>query len=288
MNSVQGKVIGISISKSSDLASLGFADAHLENAQVEIARYLLYQGYKLAYGGDLRKEGFTRQLFMLVDNYVPLEKEKEVVLHSYLGYPIGADLTKEEKANLKKAVHFEVLPLPPDLPAMPPQQMKEDKTPESRYYWFRSMSNMREKMNKAIDARIVLGGQSKGFKSKYPGIVEEVFLAMQTAKPTYLCGAFGGATQSIIEAITKKTSPRLSMNYFTDSLYKESVALYNQKRPDEPVDYQAITTFFSNKGIEGLKNGLTEEENKLLFSTIHIPQMISLILKGLRISLKIS
>ena len=142
---------------------------------------------------------------------------------------------------------------------------------------------MREKMNIDISARVVLGGQSKGFKSKFSGIAEEVLLAMQAQKPVYLCGAFGGATLSIIEAITNGKSERLSLDYFGgDTRYLEAVNLYNSRHENDKVDYNNLNTFFKEKGIEGLNNGLTIEENKILFKTIHIPQMVSLILKGLK------
>ena len=61
--------IAISISESPDLSLLGMSDRHLRRAMEAMATYLLSFGYRLAYGGDLRRGGFTEQLFELVSRY---------------------------------------------------------------------------------------------------------------------------------------------------------------------------------------------------------------------------
>ena len=63
------KVIGLSISDSPGLDSLGFDKIHLDDAAVEFARYLLESRAILAYGGDLRPGGFTALLRNLVWTY---------------------------------------------------------------------------------------------------------------------------------------------------------------------------------------------------------------------------
>ena len=64
-----GATIAISISETPDLRRLGMSGRHLERAMETIATYLLSLGYRLAYGGDLRRDGFTEQLFELVSRY---------------------------------------------------------------------------------------------------------------------------------------------------------------------------------------------------------------------------
>ncbi|RBN36165.1 hypothetical protein DMN50_36905, partial [Priestia megaterium] len=60
---------------------------------------------------------------------------------------------------------------------------------------------MREQMNEDIDIRLIIGGKTKGYKGRYPGLVEEAYLALKSNKPIFLIGAFGGAARCIIEAI---------------------------------------------------------------------------------------
>ena len=63
--------VAISISESPDMGILGFGKGHLRDAMADIAAHLLASGYNLAYGGDLREDGFTRLLFELVSRYTP-------------------------------------------------------------------------------------------------------------------------------------------------------------------------------------------------------------------------
>ena len=63
------KTIGISISDSPDMKALGLGDGHLRDAMTEVATYLLASGDDLAYGGDLRENGFTWTLFELASRY---------------------------------------------------------------------------------------------------------------------------------------------------------------------------------------------------------------------------
>ena len=49
----------------------------------------------------------------------------------------------------------------------------------------------------------------------------------------------------------------------------------------EPIDYHSVQQAFTDYGIAGLNNGLTEQENTVLFDTTNHEQAIGLILKGL-------
>ena len=66
---LSGLRLGISISSSPDLARLGLGELHLQDAFVEITRYLLASGGSPAYGGDLRKGGYTDLLLDLLRTY---------------------------------------------------------------------------------------------------------------------------------------------------------------------------------------------------------------------------
>ena len=156
------------------------------------------------------------------------------------------------------------------------------------YLWARSMSYMRELMTKESDARVVLGGKTKGFKGRYPGILEEVYFSIKANKPIYLIGAYGGMTHDIIAAIQGETPDRLSITYQLDNISaKKNFEYYNKEKPNSEakIDYGKMIAFLNNKGIVGLNNGLNELENKILFKTKHLPEIISLIIKGLIIKL---
>ena len=277
MNILQDKTIGVSISESDELGLLGLGKAHLEDINLEIARYLLAQGCTYAYGGDWRPQGFTHHLSELANSYFPFADEKKRIIN-FLGFPVGDGLTIEIESTYSHVVEFLRMGKPDFLP-----DMKTDNV-ESRLVWFNSMTEMRQAMTTKIDARIVLGGRISKFMGKYPGIIEEAYLTIKSEKPVYLCGGFGGATAVIIEALLNKSSEKWNLNYYSnDNTYLNTVNLFNQNQSDEPVDYQKIFDFFQRKGINGLNNGLTVSENERLFHTIHIPEIIALILKGLSI-----
>lgn len=280
------KKIGLSISDSEDLACLGYSKVHLTDAKIEIARHLLSIGAILMYGGDLRDNGYTRTLFELVESYKPGEIDEErLSLINYLGWPLHVTLTDELRASLSQRIKFELPGLPSDLPVnLNPKKYLKPKTPKEYYTWARTMTFMRNEMTKNNHARIVLGGKSLGFKGKYPGIVEEVYLSIKAKKPTYLIGAYGGITNDVIAALMGKQPERLTEKYQFQTISASDNGLYfNKTKPKSvgAIDYTKLVEFFNESGIDSLNNGLTEEENKRLFKTIHIPEMVSLILKGL-------
>jgi hypothetical protein len=156
-------------------------------------------------------------------------------------------------------------------------------TPENRVAWARSLTAMREQMNGEIHARLLLGGQARGL-GKYPGLAEEALLALRSGKPVYLIGAFGGCAEAVIEALRGNKPAALTLDYqATEEVPRAAIDLYNsQVQPGgEPIDYPALTADFEKVGVAGLNNGLTAEENERLFTALHLPEMIALVLRGL-------
>ena len=155
-----------------------------------------------------------------------------------------------------------------------------------------------------IDARILLGGPLSGYAGRYPGLVEEACFALKANLPTYLIGAFGGCTRAIIDAvegrkpesITFDGQVRLDQEYRTQnpgkakSPYEQRVMDFNNRAVRhglELIDYDILQSVFEAAGADNLRalsasNGLSPEENRRLFETPHISEMIYLVLKGLR------
>lgn len=105
------KKIGISVSESEDMEELGLSDFHIKDATIEITRYLLAQGAKLIYGGDLRKDGFTRlfselsfqyrnnEFFYFGTKQIELPNEFECILAKH---PTGTILKQGQKELTKE------------------------------------------------------------------------------------------------------------------------------------------------------------------------------------------
>jgi SLOG-like protein/TIR domain-containing protein len=278
---LKGQVIGLSISNSPDLQRLAMTLEHLKDAAVEFARHLLAQGAILAYGGDLRREGFTKTLFELVRVHnEPTGKPRDRIL-SFLAWPLYCDITVGERADYNQDAILNDVPPPPDLGVDCMRRIKPDSV-ENRYILARCLTAMREEMNRRVVARVLVGGQIRGHKGRYPGLLEEALLAARSGRPLYLAGGFGGITHSIARAVSGESPAELTLEeQEKDADYKALVERYNAQVDVKGIDYETDLRFLQSQGAAGLNNGLDAAENKILFSTTNIPEMIFLILKGL-------
>lgn len=282
---LKGKTIGISISESDNLSELGYGVSHLKDAIIEIARYILASGGKLAYGGDMRQGGFTELIFDLLAYYKadktlqPYER-----FYSYLAYPLSTTLTLEKQAELRQNVSFKKIAPPVDLQIANTNEFLKPDSPENLYAWTRCLTKMREEMEEACDARIFIGGRTKGFKGKCAGILEELLIALEHKHPVYLVGAFGGIAKDAIEALKGNKPDSFSNEYYFDNDdYKKMFLLFNDKHPSNTIDYPKYLATLQQIGFNKIAelNGLSVGDNLRLTTTPHISEVVYLILKGL-------
>lgn len=282
---LKGQTIGISISEGDNLSELGYSVAHLKDAMIEIARYILALGGKLAYGGDMRQGGFTELMFDLLAYY---KADKELAPHrrfySYLSWPLSLQLSPEKEGELILNVSFKKVDPPRNLGIADTNKFLKPDSPDNLYIWSRSLTAMRETMNSDCNARIFIGGKTKNFKGKCPGILEEFLIALNSNQPIYLVGAFGGITKDIIDAMNSQHPSSFTNEYYSDNIdYKGSRDLFNAKHPDNLIDYPQYLSVIQgfNFGKLSAINGLTESENQRLAITPHISEIVYWILKGL-------
>ncbi|MEX1027228.1 MAG: TIR domain-containing protein [Candidatus Paceibacterota bacterium] len=293
-----------------ELQRLGLLRAHFDDAMCEVARFLLASGADLAYGGDLREGGFTEKLHDLVRLYSetqPPDQPPRLRIENFLAWV--AHTGKDERLlKFMECLEPRRLPLPADVvdeleidsqhTGPPPFDAN---TPESNYLNARCFTAMREAMNATIAARILLGGRLTGYSGKYPGLVEEAYLALREGLPLYLIGGFGGCTSAIIDAVEGKPPTDLTFDgqlhlderfrqqdpAQAKTSYRDRVEDFNRRAANhsniEPIDYDAVLGCMASNGIAGLSehNGLTPEENRRLFTTPHVAEIIYLVLKGL-------
>lgn len=278
-----GKKIGISISESEDIELLGFSDAHLQDAMVEFSRYLLVQGSVMIYGGDLRKDGYTSLFSELSFQYRDRSEHRKSHFINYSSYPIYLNTSKTQELEFKKnRVEFKKISPPKSITKLSETWFPPD-TFENKLTWSKSLKKMRDEMNLATDARIFLGGRSQGYSGIMPGVLEEAMISLESNKPTYLIGAFGGITGAIINAINGEKPLQITESFqFANIPYKEFITQLRKNKMDN-IDYDNIKSRLQKLGLKTLTkfNGLTNEENQILFTTPHIPVMIHYVLKGL-------
>lgn len=280
--------IGISISDSPDLASRGLAPLHLQDAMVEIARHLLARGDILCYGGDLREAGFSGLLFDLVRTHAPASGRPGAErVETFLAWPVHLAVDPQIEEGLVGYARVHRLPPPDDLLEVDPTEFLPPTDGWNRYVWARCLTAMRETMNSAIDARIFLGGQVTGWKGKLPGIAEEAYLALRDDKPTFLLGGFGGCTGAVIDALTAAPGapPIAALSYaqLQREPHHDAMAGFYRTRPasGEAAPDLDVDAWLRGRGVDGLHNQLSRAENEILFETLHVPEMVALVLRGL-------
>ena len=250
------KNVGISIFESPDMHYFGFTDGHLKDAMAGFAIHLLASRANLAYGGDLRHQGFTRLIFDLVLRYRP-RTEKVPPVANYLPWPVHATMTTEDVRALDdKLQGFARLVLVGlDGSPMPCDEHREVRpNTVDDGMWCVGLTAMREQ----TDAHLVLGGELEGYRGAMPQVAEEALLAMKARQPRFFVGGFGGCARDIAETL-RIVDP-----------WAVSGSMWQGRR------------LFSGYTARDLNNGLTSVENLQLATTQHVDQAITLVMVGLK------
>ena len=259
MPTIAGRTVAISISDSPDLSILGLSDAHLRDAMDRLALHLLSSGARLAYGGDIRKDGFTDWLFELVSRYRRETSEVQIGVTNYLAWPvhIGMAIDELEAISASLAGTGELVCLTQDGRRLEPsawsKRVLHQPTDEE---WAAGLTAMRRVMRGATQARVTLGGRVADYKGTMPGIAEEALLSLKKSQPLFLLGGFGGCTRDIAETLGLVERWAGSRSYWPGR--------------------EKFEAFSSD-----LSNGLSEEENATLARTPHIDQANVLVMRGL-------
>jgi len=252
--------VAVSVSDAPDLAAMGLSEGHLHEAMETIAAKLLAFGYRLAYGGDLRPDGFTERLFEFATTYDRSAVSNGVsAVTDYLAWPVHVSMAPEQKHALAERLGdmADISWLSRDGKSMDATECIEmpSRNPDAET-WAHGLTAMRKAMTAGTNARLVLGGKVEGFKGALPGIAEETLLALQRGQPVYILGGFGGCARDIAESL---------------GLVEPC---HETQREWDGRSWFAGTNLMLN-------NGLSEEENRTLAKTPHIGEAMLLALTGL-------
>lgn len=260
----------MSMSNSPDLGALRMGERHFDEAVKEIARHLLAEGTTLAYGGDLRAQGFTRLLFDLARTYNASASEDEATkIRNYLACTVWEKEGESGAVRLKIRREYGGAAAPICLP--PPDEVRNEIG--ARLYDLRTerdaaaLTDMRRRIIADSHAVVFLGGRVTGYKGAYPGVLEEVALSLSQNRPVYVLGGFGGCAADAARVLIG-TSPIVPQNRRFDQDY----------RPDYHQAIEAIARF------EGRipDNGLSRDDNAALATSSEVHVIIPLLLRGLR------
>lgn len=277
---LKGEKIAISVSESDNLKALGIGQAFLRDLTVELSRHILIAKGRMIYGGDLRRDGYTELFKELSYQYGQFEKKdsSHIYFENYLAWPMTTQLTEDILADYAhNRISLIKVGNAPDCEGIVKlDQYLPPFGDQNLYLWGQSLTKMRQEMEFAVSARIIVGGRASGFKGKMAGLLEEFKMAKDSNHPIYLIGGFGGIARMLCAAIGKD----LPSNAFVEEAFKcdyyESLYKYYASK-GQPIDYSWIDGLILND----LNNGLNEDENGRLFTTTNIMEIVSLVLRGL-------
>jgi len=286
--SLKGKKIGISISDPTDneLTLIGQNKNHLQILSQDIARQLLIREAELFYGGDLREGGFTEFLFEEALILKDRLQKKDIHLTNYIAWPIHRDKDKKTiswKAKYRPVAKMIEVSPPDDVIDLIPDKNSflYPNCTQNAYVWSRSLTEMRRTMIADCDVRICAGGKHSGYKGRMPGVLEEIYIAIELKKPLFLIGGFGGVASSVCKLINNKEVQEFTEEWqiINNSGYKDLLDFIKLREPSYYSDYKSIVELLKNCN---LNNGLNKKENEKLFTTPFVDEAILLIIKGLK------
>lgn len=303
---LDGVKIAVSLSEINHSQIAWIQNLAIQDLMVELTRYLMVSGGQIIYSGDINYKplapdgfNFSKLLIDLLKTYqYSYENSSEQALkpiENFITYPYNRLLTNEKKLPFKHLVKFIEVDPPKNLELNKSvklaEEIKEFDTYDKKYVWAKSLSAMRLQSIGSCNALIVLGGKWINFRGKMPGILEEALTGFKLRKPIYLIGAFGGVAEEVVNALKGKQPEKMTNEYYAShySSYEFFLQKFNEDSltdPSERVDYKKIVKYLNTIGKDnsdyGLKNGLTQKENKRLFKSQNEIEIISLILKGLQ------
>ena len=290
--------VALSISGAEDLGRYGLRLVHLESMFLELSRYLLIAGVRLAYGGHLKTDSYTLRLADLLRDpiveHLRGAQDTESLpaeLVTYLPWPMLASVRDE--ARLGQLVDMVRCARPVDVDvSLDPAFLESPNvdlipnSPVRRLAWARGLTEMRERQTTEVAARIVVGGKmgrsTDSYLGRMPGVLEEALLAIRAQRPLYLVGAFGGCARLVLDALDGLERAELTSAYHEALPYAAELKKLYSDRCVKWDEFESIAAELKACGISGLKNGLTLEENRELATTRSAERIVELVLHGLK------
>ncbi len=301
-----GKLIALSMSESTDIQQSGLDALYLENAMVELSRFLLINCATLAYGGHLGPRGYTQKLFELVRTHNDLAGVAPFVrIVNHRGWPLP-QLSVVSLAEVHQVSRAIELPRPADVDEIrnadflkSPEFFSGDESPQDRYARVLGMTEMREFQTNYASSkvfyRIVIGGtfgptvkvdedgsqKETWYSGRIPGVLGEILLSDQAGQPVFLIGAYGGVARLVIDLLLGNPRPEATWEYQSRAPHAPAMRALYEKRGPAWWDYPDMIQFLRYKGIAGINGLLTEPDHGELFETIDPVRMVEFVLSGI-------
>jgi hypothetical protein len=290
-----GCVINLSISESDDSPRRGFPSSQVNRITLQVVAALFGQGASIVFGHDWREDGIMEAVYGFarqVQAPIPLSPgqataDAQPLLWNLLPWPDKPYLAERDLEQLSSTLKVEPVGLPKELQAFDGEARRAG--PGNGLYQYvraRALTFLRHRLNDASHVRFCLGGRGSLYAGRYPGVIEEAYLAIRDNKPLYLAGFLGGATEQVVDAIEgKKMTDDFCRPTPLQGLYEAPAVKESDgtTRDDRVIDRAAVWKAFAEAGRKNIAaaNGLTMEENDELFHTPVVDRAIELVLIGL-------
>lgn len=280
------RMIGVSISESEDQLRIGIGREMVDDTTVQLLRYILKSNGQIVYGGNL---GPYTELFQELsyqygkyDDAINGDQDKKYFT-DYIAWPYSEQLSIDDLCEFDHCrVNIERVGLPAGLNADHFNPNK--RTTENLYLRGRALTQMRTSMEAATDengqpiaARIFIGGREKNFTGQMAGLLEEFRIAMEEQHPIFLIGGFGGVSRMLAEQIENLAHNAAAFRdtALQDAGYDAVMEYYHNQ--GQNIDYNFINALT----YASLRNGLSDEDNRKLFHSVNLFEIIPIILRGI-------
>lgn len=280
---LNNKKIAISVSVNEDLEKIGFSEQHLNDISIEIARYIIANDGIALYGGDLRENGFTHY-FSELSNQYKKANDKDFKFVNYFVFPNTKRLTRDVRIDFhSKQIEIKEISVPKTISIDQQKEYNPFTSKEDRYSFCECFKEMRIQMAKDCSARILVGGKATNYLGYVPGVIEEALYTLKESKPLFLVGGFGGATERLIRLIKGEIVEELSDDFQYNTDFLLEFKNYVNSKCDY-TDFEILKSELSKFDVQKISelNGLSVEENEILFSSKNIHQILYLLMKGLK------
>jgi hypothetical protein len=230
-DALANRIVALSVSKSPDLARLGYPDSEIDRLLGKLCTELVVQGSRVLYGGDLRLDGYTLHLFRHVAQAYRAGKTPAPFINFLPAYVLAETNPEELRRHLlANALSSETWL------TLDGQEIVDVRADENRFIlttlatrkmklldetqfaaWLATpkasdraaqLTQMRESSSCKAFTRVIVGGKTgdttvkdDDYAGKMPGIVEEALCTLEAGRIPIVLGAFGGAALDLAIAM---------------------------------------------------------------------------------------
>jgi hypothetical protein len=261
-HSKQGFRLGISVSQSEDLGTLGLTETHLRMALGEIARAMLMAEGQILYGGNLDPDGYTSFLVRECERFQSRNRP-------FVGYISWSEHRRMTLTAIRQEMHKigllgRYVFLDMEGQDIDPFSGRGESPEEVNYSsTIIALSALRRRLTSESDARILLGGKRRDYAGRLPGVIEEAALCIGASKPLFIAGGFGGAAADAVATLGLDPDDWLRL-------------------PDRQAnaDLSELEQVVAARKWDPETNGLTVEQNRRLAVTYRASEIASLVIQG--------